>query len=278
MVDYHIHTNHSIDADGSCSEYCERALSLGLKEVCFTNHCELDPKRDDNLIRIGKTKLPLTAENLGRLGAEISKITASYKKRGLIVRFGLEVGFYDGIKSRLKDVTGMLELDFLIAGIHCLDHVCIDSSKEYESYFKKYKAGEVLTRYYHEVGKLAGHGLFDALAHLDVYKKYGIGFYGNQIRKLPEDALRAIFKQMAGNGLALEINTAGLRRVNEFYPSAAIMKMAREEGLEFITIGSDCHKVDDLGKGIKEGIEFVKSFGYKAVYGFEKRKPIRINI
>jgi len=172
-------------------------------------------------------------------------------------------------------VADGLELDYLITGIHCLEHVCIDSSKEYEGYFQKHNAGQLMEKYYREAEYLVDSKLFDAFAHLDVYKKYGIGYYGGEaVRKFPAEQLQVILKKMAQQGMALEINTAGLRRVDEFYPEAAIMRMARDAGVEHITIGSDCHKLDDLGKGIKEGLEFARSFGFKTVCGYEKRKPV----
>ena len=136
----------------------------------------------------------------------------------------------------------------------------------------------MLDKYFSVAENLVRNKTFNALAHLDVYKRYGLKFYGSQLRDIPEQRLRAIFRTMAQNGTALEINTAGLRRHNEFYPSADIMKLAKDQGIELITIGSDCHKLDDLGKGINAAIGYAKSFGFKAVFGYAKRRPIEIRI
>jgi len=278
MIDYHIHTSHSIDAEGSINEYCEKALRLGLKEICFTNHGELDPARNDNLIKFVDRNLPLTKENLARLQDEVIKVNESYRKRGLVVRFGLEIGYYDGIETRFGEILNGINFDFLLGSIHCLDHICIDSSKEYPQYFSKYSVPELFDSYFKAIEKLIRRKLFDAVGHLDVYKKYGISFYGEAINTFPEDYLKKIFRLMADKEVALEINTAGLRRIKQFYPGPNIMKYAYAQGVRMITIGSDCHKVEDLGKGINEGFEYAKSFGFDAVYGFDKRRPIRIKI
>lgn len=278
MLDYHIHTGHSIDAEGSLKDYCEKAIKLGLKEICITNHCELDPNRNDNFIKFLGQNQPLTQENLLRLQNDVVAAKEIYKKFGLLVRFGLEIGYYDGIETRLKVIIAGLEFDFLLAGIHCLNHICIDSSKEHEQYFTKRNADELVSDYYQAIEKLLNCHLFDSLAHLDVYKKYGLKFYGTNIKKIPRESLSLIFRSMAKNELALEINTAGFRRVGEFYPSEEIMKLAKANGIKLITIGSDCHKVEDLGSSIKQAIEYTKSFGFEAIYGFEKRKPVRIKI
>jgi HisJ family histidinol phosphate phosphatase len=102
MIDYHIHTYHSIDAEGTVKDYCDRAVRLALDEICITNHCELDPVRDDSWIRFDSNKQPMTREGLKRLEDEIIEAKEVYKKSGLTVKFGLEVGYYDGIESSCK--------------------------------------------------------------------------------------------------------------------------------------------------------------------------------
>ena len=278
MIDYHIHTRHSVDADGSLAEYCEKAIKLGLTEVCFTNHCELDPKRNDNLIRLDGSILPISRTNLSVLNDEIEEARARYGKSGLAVRSGLEIGFYNGVASRIHEVVGDLIFDYIIAGIHCLEHVCIDSSKEYRDYFEVNEIDTLLEKYYAEAEHLVDCQIFDSFAHIDVYKKYGIGFYGEKIKRFPEERLRAVLRKMTEKGLALEINTAGLRRVNEFYPSGDIMRLAKECGIERLSIGSDCHKIEDLGKGIMDGMAFARSFGFETLCRFEKRKSHYIKI
>jgi histidinol-phosphatase (PHP family) len=278
MIDYHIHTAHSIDARGTIEEYCEQAIKIGLKEICFTNHCELDPERNDNLIRFNNNIQPFTHECLLKLQNQVLRVKDYYKSSGLNVKFGLEIGYYEGIEPHLQKITENIEFDFMLGSIHCLNHICIDSLEEHEIYFSKHNISELLENYFLEIEKLLNSQLFDAVGHLDVYKKYGFGFYGEEIQTFPEELLKKIYSIMAEKKIALEINTAGLRRINEIYPSPEIMKCAREQGIKIITIGSDAHKVEDLGKGLKQGIEYAKSFGFDAVYGFDKRKPVKIKI
>ena len=278
MIDYHIHTHHSVDAEGTINEYCEQALLRGLHEICITNHCELDPLRDDNLIRLNSSTQPITNDTLLLLQDEVFKAKEYYEPQGLSVKFGLEVGYFEGIQKRLHQITKGLKVDFLMGSIHCLDHVCIDSSREYEIYFKKHDVSELLKKYFYTVEQLIQCQLFDALGHFDVYKKYGIRFYGEKIHIFPTELVSKIFHLMKEKKIALEINTAGLRRINEFYPAPQFMQCAYQQGLEMITIGSDSHKVTDLGKGIEQGIEYIKSFGFEAIYAFETRTPKRIEI
>lgn len=276
MIDYHIHTNHSVDAKGSIQDYCEQALHVGLSEICFTNHCELDPERKDNLIRFNGTMLPITQARIARLHDAIHEAACTYRSKGLIVKCGLEVGYFDGIESRLGAITRDLDFDFILGSIHCLNHVCIDSSKEYKEYFSKCSAERLLEEYYVAIEHLITSGLFDSVGHLDVYKKYGFGFYGESISHFSNPQVCKVFELIQKHDLAFEINTAGLRRVNEIYPAALIMDCAREVGVTKLTLGSDAHKPEDLGKGLAEGIAYARSFGFNTVYGFSGRTPQKI--
>lgn len=277
-IDYHVHTEHSIDAEGSLVAYCEQALGIGLKEICFTNHCEIDPKRNDNLIRWNQSVVPITHDRIAALHDAIRGIADTYRGKGLIVKCGIEIGYFDGIEPRLDEITRGLDFDFIIGSVHCLDHVCIDSSKEYRKYFEHRNSRDLLEEYYGAIERLIKSRLFDSLGHIDVYKKYGYGFYGETIGEFPAEQVRQVFELTAEYDIALEINTAGLRRVNEIYPAASIMECARKAGVKKLTIGSDAHHPEDLGKGLTEGAAFAKSFGYHDVCGFDKRRAYRVAI
>ncbi|MEO0136023.1 MAG: histidinol-phosphatase [candidate division WOR-3 bacterium] len=278
MIDYHIHSQHSIDAEGTLREYCEYALKLGLKEICFTNHCELDPLRDDNLVRINGTVRPLSREAFSQLQEEIFELSEEYTKKGLNIRFGMEVGFFKGIEKRLNEILDGLELDYLLAGVHCLEHICIDSSKECQNYFQTHSVEKLLEDYFSTMELLVRTRLFDAIAHFDVYKKYGWNFYGDKIKNFDQDRVYGLFKLMAEYEIGLEINTAGLRRHNEFYPAPQFVKLAKDAGIEVITIGSDAHRTADLGKGIAEALQYAKTWGFDRVYKFKGRCRLPLDI
>lgn len=271
MIDYHVHTEHSEDAQGTLEEYARRAQEIGLTRICFTNHLELDEARRDNVIRLNGRILPVTSARLRVLCEQILDVRERFAGQGLDVRVGFEVGYYPGMQERLHDMIQGLPLDFLIGGIHCLDHVCIDSSREYGDYFPHHTAEELLRRYYETARDLAGSGLFDTFAHLDVYKKYGIGHYGDAIRSFPREMAAETFREMVRTGLALEINTAGMRRVNEFYPAEPLMELARAQGVKRVTVGSDAHRVADLGKDLDRAYAYAQRFGMTVV-AFEERR------
>lgn len=272
MIDYHIHTRHSTDASGTITEYCEKALQIGLKEICFTNHCELDPHRDDSFIRFNGEREPLSNHSLEKLQIKIFEARDRFRKKGLQVKFGIEVGYYLGIEERLHEVMHGIDFDFVIGAIHCLDHICIDSSRECNRYFAQYNAHQYLTNYFHALSDLIRSNLFDSVAHIDVYKKYGRGYYGSDTDDVPLEITSSVFRLIKEHHIAMEVNTAGMRFMNEFYPGPSLMQMAQEYGLCLITIGSDSHNPADLGKDLNLAHDYLKSFGFKSVFGFDQRK------
>lgn len=222
--------------------------------------------------------MPITNDGLLRLQNEVINLKSYFSKKGLDVRFGIEVGFFDGVENRLREITAGLEFDYVLAGIHCLEHICIDSSKEYRNYFTKNSVAKLLDKYFSTMEVLIRSRVFDSIAHFDVYKKYGLEFYGDEIKIFNKERVFYLLELIAQYETGLEINTAGLRKINDFYPSAEFIKLAKDAGVEIITVGSDAHNPEDLGKGIPEAIEYAKSYGFKRVYGFNKRRKLPLDI
>ena len=48
FVDYHVHTSFSDDSEYPMEEVIKRAISLGINEICFTEHVDYGVKVDVN--------------------------------------------------------------------------------------------------------------------------------------------------------------------------------------------------------------------------------------
>ena len=42
-TDYHLHTDNSFDSTARMEDYCRRAIEIGLAEIAFTEHYDLNP-------------------------------------------------------------------------------------------------------------------------------------------------------------------------------------------------------------------------------------------
>lgn len=260
-ADWHVHPDYSLDATGTIDQYCQKALELGLKEICFTTHYDSDPfrKEEDPFMRIEGEVVPISEDNVKRYIEEVRRAGEKYNSYGLSVKAGLEVDYAPHVEEELRQQLVSFDLDYLLGAVHCLDHVAISASNEAERYFKRKSMKEMVAEYYMVLKQAVESGLFDAIAHLDIYKKYGLGFYGEKILSAHSGLVEPILELMVKKDMGMEINTGMLRRGHkEFSPGLNILSRSLKMGVKIVVFGSDAHKVDHLGKGIPEAYHIVK--------------------
>ena len=86
-----------------------------------------------------------------------------------------------------------------------------------------------------------------------------------------EDEVREILRTLIQKGCGMELNT---NLGDDPIPGAKWLKLYRELGGEVITLGSDTHKPNAIGKGIREGQALLKACGFKQFCTFEKLQPV----
>jgi histidinol-phosphatase (PHP family) len=266
QADYHIHPDYSKDATGSIDEYCERALELGLKEICFTTHYDCDPDRKDvdPFMRIDGRMVPLSEEAVKTYIQHVRRADERFRPQGLWVKAGLEVDYAPQLEPMLRKELAHFDLDYTMGAVHCLDHVAISASNEATAYFEANNLETMVSRYYQVLGQAVESGLFDVMAHLDIYKKYGLGFYGEKTLTAHRGLVEPILKIMAEQGVGMEINTGVLRRGHkESSPGLEIVRLGLSMGVKITAFGSDAHKVEQLGSGIQESYAAVEEIRRK---------------
>jgi histidinol-phosphatase (PHP family) len=260
-ADYHVHPNYSKDATGSIEDYCKKALELGLEEICFTTHYDSDPYRKeiDPFMRVEGKLVPLTKDFVRRYIEDIREADDKYHPQGLAVKAGLEIDYAPHLEKQLREDLADFDLDYRLGSVHCLDHIAITASSEAEQYFKSKSGQQMVSEYYQILKQALESELFDVMAHLDIYKKYGLGFYGREILVAHRGLVEPVLKLMKEREVAVEVNTGVLRKgYQEFSPGKEILKAALDMGVQVSALGSDAHRVEDLGKGIQEAFLTVR--------------------
>ena len=89
-----------------------------------------------------------------------------------------------------------------------------------------------------------------------------------------QDQTDNIMKKLIDKGLALEVNSAGLKYGLGFaHPKLELLKRYRELGGELITIGSDAHRAEHLAYDFDKVRELLIDLGYKYYFIYNNRKP-----
>lgn len=272
LIDYHVHPDYSIDAKGTIADYCQRALSLGATDICFTTHYDDDPQRPDNWVRVRGQPAPVRS---GWLDTYLEEIAAARREfPSLQIGAGLEVDYYPEAEEEIGKVLGRHSFDFVLGAVHCLSHIAISTMPEAQVYFLGRTAREVCVSYF-RVAKLAVQsGLFDAMAHLDLFKRFGRRFYGPSLSDAVQGLAEPVLEEIAKRNIALEVNSAGWRHAcHECYPSLDLLSLAHDFGIRRITIGSDAHTVAHLADDIGRAALIAQEAGFGEFCTYRERQP-----
>ena len=125
---------------------------------------------------------------------------------------------------------------------------------------------EVVAPYFDEIIAAARSGLFDTIGHLDVVKRYLYPLIRPADFGARPELLDPALAAIAESGMALEINTSGLRhRVAETYPAPWALARFRELGGVHAVTGSDAHRADWFAWGLADGYRALTEAGFPSL-------------
>lgn len=277
LCDMHTHSSFSPDAESDISLMCERAARLGLAAYAVTDHCECDLWLPAEEVSDRPEELT-DREMYGARDYAPASIAAQLEMKKLYgERLGLICGIELGQPMRniaaAERISSDPALD-LIIGSH---HRNAGKDDFYWLEYDKMEISEIyalMDDYFEQVLEMCGWQGFDVLGHLTYPLRYICGEYGIPLDlRRYEGIIKDIFRTLALSGRGIEINTSGLRqKYGLTFPHLEYVKLFREMGGEIITLGSDAHRAEDIGKGIAEGAQLAKAAGFKRVAVFIKRR------
>lgn len=263
-ADFHIHPEYSIDAQGSITDYCQRALLLGLEAICFTTHIDLNPIRKavDPFIRIEGQIIPVTPESLATYYNDVMSAKGKYAKRGLDVYPGIELDYFEGVEEIWDNFNPGLDFAFTIGSIHCIEELAFTYNKEASTLFGKHTERKFFERYYESVKCLARSEVIDCIGHLDGYRKYARTTYPQGLDAYPVDIVASALEAIRDSGKGIEINSASKRHGSgTTYPSREMLELAAKVGVPIVSLGSDAHKPEGLGVGLEQSAQLIEELG-----------------
>ena len=278
-IDCHTHSLPSPDADFPVMEMCEKAISLGLSAYAITDHveaCHFYSKENYDIIAEENPLLDYDYQKYYLSSIEEVTRTKELLKGKLNLICGVELGqCMQDIKAS-EIVYSDKRVDFIIGSLHKLKGKDDFAFIEY----KNRDVNQLLNLYFTEIHEMCRLGKFDVLGHLTYTLRYMEGEQGIKIDLTPfDEIINESFKLLSHRGMGIEINTSGCRqKYGKPFPDLKYVEMFKQAGGEILSIGSDAHCPDDIGKNIGDGIEIARQAGFKYLAYYQNRKPEFIKI
>ncbi len=259
MIDFHLHSNTSIDSPMTIAEIVTAAKQRGLTRICLTNHYE--PAE----VKQGDFDQSMTPEMFEAYHAEIQQ-----QQQHLKVGFGVEMSYLEDDEDEIKRILSSYDFDYVLGSVHYAQGKKVASAKNRGTFDEQ----QLPFDYFNRLKNAIQSNLFDAIGHIDIFKKV-----------MPEpdfatvkDSWYEIAQLLKKHDTVFEINTSREAIEDNFYPSRDIIKFLFANGADKITLGSDAHCCQRVGSRINDVIEFLRSIGVEKVYYFEQRQRKELSI
>lgn len=244
--DYHVHTERCGHAVGRARDYVEAALRRGLPGLGISDHLPLLHGSDSEL-----------AMDHGDLEDYVAEVSELKSLRPGFLLLGIEADYRPDTVTDLPDLLRSQPFDYVIGSVHYLDGWAFDDPRSPDGFAGR-DLDEVYRRYLELVGDAAETGLFTILGHLDLVKKFG-----HRPSSDPTPWIEVLADRIARSGVAVELNTSGLRKpVVEIYPSDVFLRALAARQVP-LTFGSDAHRPEEVGEGFVAGLEAARRAGYR---------------
>lgn len=272
-ADYHFHSAFSTDGISELEDMVLSGISRGLKYMCITEHMDYDSAMStDERVRkeYPDDATPFVCDTKA-VYTEFCMLKEKYKDK-IRLNFGMELGLHPRLFAHYKEYIEEYPFDFLIGSSH---EVYADDPY-YPEYLKGRNAVEAYREYFKYELLCAKElkGCFDVYGHIDYALRYNrpVDFvfdYGEYA-----DILNPLLETIVSNGSGIELNTGGFSYFKDNpNPHRDIIKKYRSMGGEIITIGSDAHKTQDVGRYFEQAKAILEECGFRYYTVFEGRKP-----
>ncbi len=265
LFDSHVHSDNSPEGEDLTMSLCSAAVDKGISGICITDTCAMDEFEEQ---QYGKRLM---------YSCFAARKARDVFAQQLIVTNGVEMCQPQANPERAREVIGKQRFDFVLGSLHKIRKYGDMQQIDYAQ--PGLDIQDVFRSYYEELLEVVDWNGFDSLAHLGYPLRY-LKPYGKTVDLAAiDDVFAEIMKRLVANGRALELNTGGLRmEIEAFTPSNKYLKMYKDYGGEMITIGSDSVRGEHIGCDIQEGMELLKSVGFKYFTFYKERQPIMLRL
>lgn len=268
--DSHSHSTCSPDGHNAPAEMLKKADELGLYAYTLSDHCECQSYE-------GEFK-----ESSAEARRQMKEIAESVP-HSVKFYFGIELGQANHNLAAANEIADDDTYDFILGSLHNL------RNREDFYYFQQAKHGEkidednltdyILSEYLKELLEVVEWGRFDSLAHITYPLRYIFPAGSHPNYHNQQELLEQVLAELIKKDKALEMNTSRLWRTDGVVlPDLEVFKLYKQMGGRLVTLGSDAHCTDDLGKGIDMGLDLLKEAGFSEFAVYERHTPTMLPI
>ncbi len=257
LCDLHTHTRFSFDGapEATHDAMCRRALEVGLSAIAFTDHCDIN----------GEVEGIYDAYRADEAFAAMQAVKDKYRGR-LNVICGIELGNAHQYPAEAAAVLAAHPYEFVIGSLHNLRDVPDFCMLKYDMMTAPH-IGRLFDRALDETIEMAKttEGL-TTVGHITYMHRY-ITAAGRTFDFRPYyEKLEHLYRTLIARDLALELNVSTLwKGLGIAMPTMELLKLYRDCGGRLITVGSDAHAPENLGKAIRKGYALLGTVGFNEV-------------
>lgn len=252
LCDTHVHTCFSFDSEMLHGELCGEYIRRGFTSVALTDHYDIDGI-ESGIYPSYDVKTP----------ESLMKWRARNMQDSLTSSGGLSLGSQlCAPKTPVNHTRNGFE--FVIGSVHNLDLVPDFIFMNF-SRMPKELIEQLYSKYVDLLCETAAFGKIDTLAHITYPMRY-IHRDGRDLDlRVFYGKYGELFRIMKENGVALELNTSGIRKGYVTSPDTDLLMLYRDCGGERVTCGSDTHRIQDCGADVPECLELLRSCGFTSL-------------
>jgi histidinol-phosphatase (PHP family) len=266
-LDSHMHTDFSTDATGTIDVYAALARDQALAELAITDHLDFDPRLAN-----------FAPNDFARRERAVREAGEWWDGRPAI-RFGVEITYQRGLEQQIRDYLATHRYDYVIGSVHTLSGIPDDKPDPIARWAAGKTHREASAPYWAELDFAIRSGLFDTIGHLDVVKRWLYRALGPFEYEPHADLYDAALNALIETGVALEVNSSGLRhKQKEAYPPPVVVERFRALGGQRVTAGTDVHREESFGFGLRDVYGSIQSAGFRALTFRRGDERVRIGL
>lgn len=263
-----MHTPLCGHAIGKPIEYARYAAQQGIDVITFTCHIPMAWEA------FGQTGTRMRYNQIGEYRNLVKDAAETAESFGVEVLCGIEAEVFPDEEHMqpMDEILNSYGWDFVLGSLH-------SHCRSYQIWLNANKAKndkEKIDHYFLHLRDGVLSGRYDSMSHPDVIRTYGV--VSKFIPAEHEAVIREFLKAVVEQDICMEVNTSGLVKGDfEVHPDPLILDWASEMGVK-LTIGSDSHQPDTVGRFFNAVQPMLKKKGFKDLHYFRARKRIRIDM